>query len=70
MQADRGARARRRHTAATMLLGLDVKPRVGMEILGHSKISLTYDTYSHVMQELQRAAADQMGEVLWGDAAH
>ncbi len=52
-----------------MLLGLDVKPRVVMEILGHSKISLTYDTYSHVMQELQRAAADQMGEVLWGDAA-
>jgi integrase len=56
-----------RHTAATMLLGLDVKPRVVMEILGHSKISLTYDTYSHVMQELQRAAAEQMGAVLWGE---
>jgi integrase len=56
-----------RHTAATMLLGMDVKPRVVMEILGHSKISLTYDTYSHVMQELQRAAADQMGAALWGE---
>jgi integrase len=55
-----------RHTAATMLLGMDVKPRVVMEILGHSKISLTYDTYSHVMPELQRAAADQMGAALWG----
>jgi integrase len=50
-----------------MLLGLDVKPRVVMEILGHSKISLTYDTYSHVMQELQRAAADQMAAILWGE---
>ena len=56
-----------RHTAATMLLGMDVKPRVVMEILGHSKISLTYDTDSHVMPELQRAAADQMGMALWGE---
>jgi len=54
-----------------MLLGMDVKPRVVMEILGHSKISLTYDIYSHVMPELQRVAADQMGAALWGtnDAA-
>lgn len=35
-----------------------------METLGHSQISLTLNTYSHVMPSLQREAADQMEAVL------
>lgn len=31
-----------------------------METLGHSGISITMDTYSHVMPEQQREAADRM----------
>jgi integrase len=38
-----------------------------MEILGHSQIALTMNTYSHVAPEVSRAAADRMAEVLWQD---
>jgi integrase len=58
-----------RHTAATLLLEMNVKPRVVMEILGHSSIGLTMNTYNHVMPELERAAAAQMAAALWGDEA-
>ena len=40
--------------------------RVAMEILGHSQISLTLGTYSHVVPELAEDAARRMGEALWG----
>lgn len=35
-----------------------------MEILGHSQISLTANTYSHVSPEVQREAADRMDTLL------
>ncbi|OHV33533.1 MULTISPECIES: tyrosine-type recombinase/integrase [Pseudofrankia] len=54
-----------RHTAATLLLAQGTPARVAMEILGHSQISLTLDTYSHVIPEMQRDAADGIGSVLW-----
>ncbi|HCF99021.1 MAG TPA: hypothetical protein DEV93_00590 [Chloroflexi bacterium] len=38
-----------RHSCATLLLVQNVAPRVVMEILGHSQISLTMNTYSHVL---------------------
>ncbi len=53
-----------RHTAASLLLVQGVAPRVVMETLGHSQISLTMDTYSHVMPVLQREAADKMDAIL------
>ena len=34
-----------------------------MDLLGHSSISVTLDTYSHVIAEMQREAADQMDAV-------
>ncbi len=55
-----------RHTAATLLLSQGVPARVAMEIFGHSQISLTLQTYSHVTAELHRDAADKVGEALWG----
>jgi integrase len=35
-----------------------------METLGHSQISLTLDTYAHVIPELQRDAAERMEALL------
>jgi integrase len=35
-----------------------------MEILGHSEIALTMNTYSHVVPELQREAAQRMQAIL------
>lgn len=42
-----------RHTAATLLLPQGVDPRTIMETFGHSQISLTLNTYSHVLAALQ-----------------
>ena len=57
-----------RHTAATLLLSQGVPARVVMEILGHSQIGVTLNTYSHVDTTLTQVAADRMGEALWPDA--
>jgi integrase len=35
-----------------------------METLGHSQITLTMNTYTHVLPALQREAADRMEAVL------
>ena len=52
--------------AATLLLAQGLPARVIMETLGHSQISLTMNTYSHVTAELQRGAADAMDGLLGG----
>ncbi len=53
-----------RHACASLLLAQGVSPRVVMETLGHSQISLTLNTYSHVIPALGRAAAERMDEAL------
>lgn len=35
-----------------------------MDVLGHSQIALTMNTYSHVIPELKRHAADRMEELI------
>ena len=49
-----------RHSAATLLLQKGVHPKVVQELLGHSTIVLTLDTYSHVPPALHQEAANQM----------
>lgn len=58
-----------RHGCASLLLAKGVSPRVVMETLGHSQISLTMNTYAHVIPALQRDAADRMDEVFTKPAA-
>ena len=53
-----------RHTAATLLLAQGVDPRTIMDTLGHSQISLTLNTYSHVLPGLQAAAAEALDSIL------
>jgi len=55
-----------RHTAASLLLAQGTHPRVVMEMLGHSTIALTMNTYSHVIPALERDAADRMNAILTG----
>ena len=52
-----------RHTAATLLLQANVHPKVVQEMLGHSTIVLTLDTYSHVIPSMQDEAADEMDRI-------
>jgi integrase len=56
-----------RHSCATLLLVQGVPARVVMEILGHSQIGLTMNTYTHVVSELGRQAASGMQQFLVGD---
>jgi integrase len=53
-----------RHTAATLALSLGIHPKVVQERLGHSQISTTHDTYSHVVPTLQREAAERIDGAL------
>jgi integrase len=53
-----------RHTAATLLIAQAVDPRTIMETLGHSQISLTLNTYSHVLPALQADAAAKLDAIL------
>ena len=53
-----------RHTAATLLLAQGVDARTIMETLGHSQISLTMNTYSHVPPALAQDAAAKMNAIL------
>src|ERR1017187_9510232 len=52
-----------RHSAATLLLAQGVHARYIMELLGHSSITLTMNTYGHVLEEMQRETARQTDAV-------
>lgn len=52
-----------RHTCASLLLAQG-DARTIMETLGHSTITMTLDTYAHVMQATLKAAADRMDDAL------
>jgi integrase len=45
-----------RHSCATFLIARGEHPRTVMEILGHSQISTTMNTYGHVLQEVKHTA--------------
>ena len=53
-----------RHTAATLHLQQGVHPKVVSELLGHSSIGLTLDTYSHVLPDMQQQAVAAMDKLL------
>jgi integrase len=48
-----------RHSAATLLLVQGVHPRYIMELLGHSSISVTMNTYGHILEEMKHETARQ-----------
>ncbi len=53
-----------RHSAASLLLALGVHAKIVQELLGHSQISLTLDTYSHVLPSLQEEAVNRLDALL------
>jgi integrase len=53
-----------RHTCATLFLLADVPAKVVSERLGHSTVTLTLDTYSHVLPTMQKKAAEMMNRIL------
>lgn len=55
-----------RHFHATLLLKEGIHPKVVQERLGHATISITLDTYSHVLPGLQERAADAFASAMRG----
>ena len=49
-----------RHTAATISLIAGVSPKVISEQLGHASVAFTLDVYSHVLPDMQDAAAEKV----------
>jgi integrase len=54
-----------RHTCATLLLAANEHPKVVSERLGHASITLTLDTYSHVLPSMQQAASEKLEAILF-----
>ncbi|MDX3968131.1 MAG: tyrosine-type recombinase/integrase [Bradyrhizobium sp.] len=53
-----------RHTHATQLLASGVHPKIASERLGHSKVGITLDLYSHVLPGMQEDAAAKIDDAL------
>ena len=53
-----------RHSHASLMLKQGIHPKIVQERLGHSTISITLDTYSHVAPGLQEAAAKRFDEAM------
>jgi integrase len=53
-----------RKTCASLLVALDVHPRVAMQILRHSQISVTMNVYSEVSSAETRRALKKLGDHL------
>ncbi len=55
-----------RHTHATQLLAAGVDVKTVSKRLGHSSVAFTLQTYVHVVEEIERGAADTMGAIMAG----
>lgn len=55
-----------RRTCASLLVALDVHPRVAMQILRHSQIAVTMEVYSEVPSSATRDALRRLGATLAG----
>ena len=52
-----------RHTFATRLFELGEEAKTVQELLGHSNISITLDTYTHVLDSMKRKAAQKLNDL-------
>jgi integrase len=58
-----------RHTNATLMLKQGISPKVAQSRLGHSTISVTMDTYTHVLDDMEKEAANKLEECIYLDDA-
>lgn len=54
-----------RHTCATLLLAAGENPKIVSERLGHASVTLTLDTYSHVLPDMQKKATEKLEGMLF-----
>jgi integrase len=58
-----------RHTAASLMLSQNISPKVISEVLGHARVGITLDIYSHLYEPMRQEAAARMDEALGGARA-
>lgn len=58
-----------RHSYATAALAANVSPKVVSERLGHAKVGITLDVYSHVLPSMDEQAALTVARLILGDDA-
>ena len=54
-----------RHTHATALMAAGVNPKVVQQRLGHSDVSITLNTYTHVLPSMDKEAAEKIDNILF-----
>lgn len=52
-----------RHTFATRLFELGEEPKTVQELLGHSTVSITLNTYTHVLESVKEKAISKLDEL-------
>ena len=55
-----------RHTHASLLLQQGVNPKVVAERLGHANVSITLDTYTHLLPGIQENAVNTFANEIFG----
>ena len=56
-----------RHTNATLMLTNGISPKVAQQRLGHSDFSTTMNIYSHVLESVDREAANAIDQAIFGN---
>lgn len=54
-----------RHTHATLMLKQGIHPKIVSERLGHKRVGITLDTYSHIVPGLQEKAVEDFANNLF-----
>ena len=56
-----------RHTNATLMLTNGISPKVAQQRLGHSDFSTTMNIYSHVLESVDKEAANAIDQAIFGN---
>ena len=57
-----------RHSNATAMIAAGINAKVVQHRLGHANISITLDTYTHVLPEMDQEAAEKLNQSLFSSA--
>lgn len=57
-----------RHSNATAMIAAGINAKVVQHRLGHANVSITLNTYTHVLPEMDQEAADKLNQALFANA--